>query len=143
MTGREDTLRFDTVDSPSVIFRDKAVEKRSNRSILGTKEDLDTRRRPPHLHHSELYPIRVRHGCVVLANQSLELRERKFLVNIGRGMLIGARKIVSAKCGELVVYDRIQFTRRRCGNQSLPKIMRKKSCDGAEREKENKEPGLR
>ena len=143
MSGREDTLWFDAVDFPSVIFRHKAVEKRSNRPVCRTKQNLDNRRCAVHSHHSKLHPTRARHGRVIVANQGLELRERKFLVNIGGGMLIGARKIVSAKCGELVVYDRIQFTRRRCGNHSLSKIMRKKSCRGAEREKENKEPGLR
>ena len=61
--------------------------------------------------------------------------KRKFLADIGRGMLIGTRKIVSAKCGELVVYDRIQFTRRRCGNQSLPKIMRNPAMAQSERKK--------
>ena len=143
MTGREDALWFDTVDFPSVIFRDKAVEKRSNGPVCRKKQNLDNRRRSVRSHHSKLHPTRARYGRVIAANQRLELRERKFLVNIGSGMLIGARKIVSAKCGELVVYDRIQFTRRRCGNHSLSKIMRKKSCRGAEREKENKESDLR
>ena len=143
MTGRsDDALLFDAVDFPSVIFSHQAVEKRSNRPVPGTKENLDKRRRPVHPHHSELHPVSVRHGGVVVANQGLELRERKFLVNVGSRVLVGTRKIVSAKSAELIVHDRIQLARRWHKDHPLLKIMGDEPRGGAKREKENKEPGL-
>jgi len=85
----------------------------------------------------------VRHGRVVVANQVLELREGEPLVHIARRLFVGVRKIVRAKCTQLIVHDRIQFTRRRHGDDSLSKTMGDKSCDGAEREKENKKSRFR
>jgi hypothetical protein len=141
-SGRDDGLLFDAIDFPSVIFSDQAVEKRSNRPVSRIKENLDKRRRSIHSHHSELHPIRVRHGRVVVANQGLELCERKFLLNVGGRMPVGARKIFSPKSGELIVHDRIQLSRRRRRDHPRLKIMGHESRRRAERERENEKPRL-